>query len=155
MYGDSQYIQFLGLSENGGKITLIRPGNPGTMTSQNNPLIDEIVVTPLFNSRVIPLFFEHQLIHPIVPIVDEKRGYTVVFALNIDQTLTTSIGNNNEYYNSDYKCTHTNSKYYRWAKLFNLNPGLIIRHFNGVEQKIPIKERFLRVNRFVMSKDGH
>ena len=90
-------------------------------------------MAPLFNSRVIPLFFEHQFIHPIVPIVDEKRGYTVVFALNIDQTLTTSIGNNNNESNEDFKCTHMNSKFYRWAKLFNLNPGLIIKHFNGVD----------------------
>lgn len=31
---------------------------------------------------------------------------------------------------------------------------MLIRYFNGIEQKIPIKENIIQVDRFTISKDG-
>jgi hypothetical protein len=36
-----------------------------------------------------------------------------------------------------------------------LSPGLLIRYFNGVEHRIPIKEKIIQVDRFTISKDGY
>ena len=36
-----------------------------------------------------------------------------------------------------------------------MSPGLLIRYFNGVEQRISIKEKIIQVERFTISKDGY
>jgi hypothetical protein len=36
-----------------------------------------------------------------------------------------------------------------------LSPGILLRFFNGVELKIPLKEKIIRVDRFTISNDGY
>jgi hypothetical protein len=36
-----------------------------------------------------------------------------------------------------------------------LTPGLLVRYFNGVEHRIPVKEKIIQVDRFTISKDGY
>ncbi len=49
---------------------------------------------------------------------------------------------------------HENSHFYRYKQYYNVKPGMLIRYFNGIEQKIPIKENIIQVDRFTISKDG-
>jgi len=49
---------------------------------------------------------------------------------------------------------HSTSKYLRFQKFKNLSPGILIKYFNGVEDKLSLKDKFLEVERFVISKDG-
>jgi hypothetical protein len=49
---------------------------------------------------------------------------------------------------------HQNSQFYRYLKYYNLSPGMLVKYFNGIEQNLPIKEKFIEVERFTISKDG-
>lgn len=84
-----------------------------------------------------------------------------MFTLNLKTTLFDTCGFNDEpkwpyWYSDELKlANHTNSKNHRWNHNFNVTPGLLVKYFNGIKQEIPIKERFLLVERFVISRDGH
>jgi hypothetical protein len=49
---------------------------------------------------------------------------------------------------------HETSTYQRFQKFINLSPGLIVKYFNGIEEKIPLSDKFLNVDRLILSKDG-
>jgi len=49
---------------------------------------------------------------------------------------------------------HETSTYQRFQKYINLTPGVIVKHFNGVEERIPLDHKFLNVDRLIISKDG-
>lgn len=65
---------------------------PPSIGSSEDYFKDTIVVTPLLNSRVIPQFHHKQFMHPVVPLVDTKNGYTAVFTLNLQNTLLADPG---------------------------------------------------------------
>ena len=50
---------------------------------------------------------------------------------------------------------HQTSKSSWWNDNFNLQPGILIRYFNGIEEKFALNETFLRVDRLVISPNGH
>jgi hypothetical protein len=107
-------------------------------------LIMKYVVLPLYNIRMIPQFHQTRFNHPIAPLVDLIRGYTSVFTLNLNQTVVLE----------SEVLSHDNSQICRYQNYNNLSPGMLIRLFNGVEHKIPIKEKIIRVDRFTISRDG-
>lgn len=94
---------------------------------------------------MIPQFHQTQFYHPIVPLVDLNRGFTSVFSLNLNQTLIIL---------SEVLFNY-NSQFCRYQNYNNLSPGILLRFFNGVELKIPLKEKIIRVDRFTISKDGY
>ncbi len=49
---------------------------------------------------------------------------------------------------------HETSIYERFQKFINLTPGFIVKYFNGVEEKISLSDKFLNVERLIISKDG-
>ena len=94
---------------------------------------------------MIPQFHQTQFYHPIVPLVDLNRGFTSVFSLNLNQTLIIL---------SEVLFNY-NSQFCRYQNYNNLSPGILLRFFNGVELKIPLKEKIIRVDRFTISNDGY
>ena len=36
----------------------------------------------------------------------------------------------------------------------NLQPGIIVKYFNGIEKRYPIADRFLDIKKLIVSKDG-
>lgn len=37
---------------------------------------------------------------------------------------------------------------------YNVKPGILIKYFNGIELRIPMKHQFVEITRLVISKDG-
>lgn len=42
-----------------------------------------MVLGPLINSRMLPQYYHRRFRHPVVPIVDKKRGFTAVFTMTL------------------------------------------------------------------------
>lgn len=119
-----------------------------------------LIVTPLFNSRVLPQFNHQRFNHGVAPLVDQERGFSTVFTLNLRPTIFTTLKTEDE--NKAYVCydfdgrgnfDHNSNTMY--GHYYNISPGLLIKYFNGIELKIPLTETIIRVDRFVISKDGH
>jgi hypothetical protein len=89
----------------------------------------------------------------VVPLVDLDRGFSSVFTLNL---LNTNYCESDESSNQLNKklLNHETSTYQRFQKFINLTPGLIVKYFNGIEEKIPLADKFLNVDRLILSKDG-
>ena len=92
---------------------------------------------------MLPLFHQTQFNHPIAPLVDLKKGFTCVFALNMYQTEISQLDTNYDENKNINIMLHEQSQFYRYEKYHNLSPGLLIRYFNGVEHRIPIKEKLI------------
>ena len=89
--------------------------------------------------------------------IDTKRGFTSVFTLNLKPTLHEDEDRNIYGYLYDpNQLLHTqNAGQHSWNYNYNLTPGILVKYFNGVEQEIPFKDIFFRVDRFVISRDGY
>ncbi len=86
------------------------------------------LVMPLMNSRQIPMFHFRQFIHHIVPIIDKKRGCVYAFTLSLDSTSPENYQAND----------HTDQSKGNYFVLMDAKPGLIIKYFNGIEEKVPM-----------------
>jgi hypothetical protein len=117
-------------------------------------LVQNIVTTPMINIRMIPQFHMTQFNHPITPLIDLNLGITTVFTLNLNQTRHTYEYSAIYEYKLDMVLQEM-SNIFRYEKNINLAPGMLVKYFNGVEERIPLKERFLKVDRFTISKDGY
>lgn len=97
--------------------------------------------------------------NPIAPLVDIERGFTSVFTLNLKPTLLENVTYDHDIpgylqYGSPPVGDFDHSVQNGFQSFFNVTPGLLIKFFNGLELTIPMKEKLLRCDRYVMSKDG-
>ena len=118
----------------------------------NTRLVKKIVVTNLFNSRTIPQFFNQRFRNPVVPLLNTEKGFTSVFTLHLDNKLASEF---NSYENDPAECVnHQNQHFMLISGEQNLQPGIIVKYFNGIEKRYPIADRFLDIKKLIVSKDG-
>lgn len=82
-----------------------------------------------------------------MPIIDKKRGCVYAFTLSLDTTYPENFQAND----------HTDQSKGNYFVLMDAKPGLIIKYFNGIEEKVPMSlfgEEFTQITRFKQSLDG-
>lgn len=85
-----------------------------------------LFVVPLLNTRVLPHFDHRRFRHPVVPIVNKEKACASVFALNMRPT-------HREDWNNYIKTPLSFARKMK-SRFINLNPGLVIKYFNGIEE---------------------
>lgn len=168
----NKYSQYYSYSLNEGRLVSVQPSFSEHLEEQfshydedgnaiyfKDQLIDTLILSPLFNSRVLPQFNHCRFENPVAPLVDLERGFTSVFTLNLKPTVFDNVSYDVEipgYIQSSVPLVgdfdHSVANGYSF--FYNISPGLLIKFFNGLELTVPLKEKLIRCDRCTLSKDG-
>lgn len=80
--------------------------------------------------------------------IDRSKGFTSVFTLNLSPISFNYYGSTSMYQ------SYERNQWIYYRDNYSLSPGILVKYFNGIEHKIPLKDQFIEISRFIQSKDG-